>query len=414
MKKILLVSFLLLLTGCAGPQRATNKLASQLSQQSPASILKQLESTTPPKRDYAQFHLNIGLLQLLSGDFPASIKTLTLAKKEMAALAALSVSETVGAGTVNETLRSYNGYPTDRVMVHNILALSYLFNDDIYGARVEMLQADISMKKLANKNSLSGQLASAHLLAGIIYEMLDEQSDALISYKHCEKIIKQRKLSVPKGLQQALLRLSYRVDRNGQYVTYKKRYKGFPTPIKNNNKQVFALYFDDVVSNKIENSLMVPSGNDEQLIRISMPAYPKENKRILAAKLSDANNRVSTQLIENLEISVREDLSKEYPSILLLTTTRAIAKYELVAKAKEEDPLFGALVNIVTVLTEIADLRSWNMLPSNIQFAYLESSDDALLVDRNNREQQKIVLENGSKNLLLISSLETPILHYQQ
>ncbi|WP_028866370.1 COG3014 family protein [Psychromonas hadalis] len=414
MQKIIPLFFIMLLTACAGQQRATNKLANQLYQQNPQHILKQLQETDPPERDYAQFHLNVGLLQLLASDFPASIETLTQAKKEMAVLAATSISENAAAGTINETLRSYSGYPTDRVMVHNILALSYLFNDDIDGARVEMLQADVAMKKLANRKSLNGQLASTHLLAGIIYEMLDEQSNALISYRHAANIITDRKLAVPVGLQQSLLRMSYMVDKNGQYLTYKKTYSGFPTPVKNSNSQIFALYFDGIVSNKKQNSIMVPSGNNEQLIRISMPAYPKIDYRLTRAKLSDANQQLTTELIENLDVLVREDLSKEYPSILLLTTTRAIAKYELVDQAGKKDSLFGILVNIVTALTEIADLRSWNMLPSTIQFAYLETTSNEIKVESANNAPQVISLTKNSKNLILISSLDTPVFHYQQ
>ncbi|PKG38023.1 COG3014 family protein [Psychromonas sp. Urea-02u-13] len=414
MKKIITVFLIVLLSACAGQQRETNKLANQLQLQNPLHVLEQLQLTEPPERDYAQFHLNVGLLQLLSGDFPGSIETLTQAKKEMAVLTATSISENAAAGTVNETLRSYSGYPTDRVMVHNILALSYLFNDDIDGARVEMLQADISMRKLASKKSLEGQLASSHLLAGIIYELLDEQSNALISYKHAEELLTQRKLAIPKSLKKSLLRMSYAVDKNGQYSRYKKRYSGFPTPIKNNNNQVFSLYFDGVVSNKKQNSIMVPSGNGEQLIRIAMPAYPNMNYRITHAKLSDATQQFKTELIENVEVLVREDLSAEYPSILLLTTARAIAKYELVAQADKKDSLFGTLANLVTALTEIADLRSWNMLPSNIQVSYLETKDTELKIDSINAVQQKVALKVGSKNLLLISSLDTPVFHYAQ
>lgn len=414
MQKIALIFLFSLLTACAGQQHDSNKLANQLIKQSPQHILALLQNTEPPDRDYAQFHLNIGLLQLLSGDFPAAIETLTQAKKEMAVLAATSISENAAAATVNETLRSYSGYPTDRVMVHNILALSYLFNDDIDGARVEVLQADVAMKKLASTSSLTGQLSSAHLIAAIIYELLNEQSNALISYKKVENILKERKLAIPLGLKKSLLRMSYAVDSNGQYISYQKRYSGFPKPLSNNKNQVFVLYFDGVVSNKKQASIMVPSGNGEQLIHIAIPTYPHVNYRTTRVKLVDTHHQFISELIENLEVSVREDLTKQYPSILLLTTTRALAKYEIVDKVNQQDSLLGALVNIVTVLTEIADLRSWNMLPSNIQFAYLETADSELMVNSGNKVEHKIMLNHGSKNLVLLTSLNTPIFHFQQ
>jgi hypothetical protein len=412
MKKIISIIVVFLLSACTIQQHQTNELAQQLNYQSPQQVLAQLQKLDPPMRDLAQYHLNVGLLQLLSANFPAAIEDLTKAKQQMLALAATSITENVGAGTVNETLRSYSGYPTDRVMVHNMLALSYLFNNDIEGARVEMLQADIAMKKLLATDSLSGQLASTHLLSAIIYEMLDEQSNALISYSKIEKILIKRNLNVPFGLQKSLLRMSYDVDRNGQYSVYEKRYNLSHEPLENDKTQVFSLYFDGVVSHKEQASIVVPSFNREQLIRISMPNYREPRQPFTYARLNDARQQVNTQLIENLETLVREDLDKEYPSILLLTTTRAVAKYKLVEQTGQQDNVLGALVNLATILSEVADLRSWNMLPSNIQFAYLDTNDSELLINIANIRQTKVTLRKNAKNLLLISNLQTPVFHY--
>ncbi|MFT6986795.1 MAG: hypothetical protein ACJAT7_002639 [Psychromonas sp.] len=404
-----------IISGCARQQQENKNLANLLHNKTPQYVLQKLQASKPAERDQAQFHLNIGFLQLMSGDFQGAIETFSLAKREMAALAASSVSENVGAGTLNETVRSYSGYPTDRVMVHNMLALSYLFNNDIYGARVEMLQADIAMKKLANRDSLSGQLASTHLLGGIIYELLNEQSNALISYRDAAGIIEQRGLPLPVGLQQALLRISFKLGATDQYATYKKQFPSLPAPTTNSNKtQVFAFYFDGVVSQKKQNSIVVPNHDFSQLIRISVPAYPPINAQMGRAKITLQGEQLTSELVENVDLLVREDLSKEYPSILLLTTTRAIAKYQLVKKAEQQDSLFGALVNIATLLTEVADLRSWNMLPGNIQFAYIETAENEVVINSPHSLSQKIKIESGSENVLLINGLSNEVFHYQQ
>jgi len=403
----------ILLSGCAAQMRV-NDLANSLNQQSPEHVLAELQKEEPEEHDLGQFYLNVGYLQLLTGDFPASIKTLEKAKKIMAAVEATSVGENAAAGTVNATFRSYSGYPTDRVMVHNMMALSYLFNDDIYGARIEMLQANVAMKKLSKRGSLSGQLASSHLIAGIIYEILDEESNALISYKNAADILKERKLEVPTPLKKALLRMSYKVDRNSAYQIYKKQYPGFSTPKSNAKSQVFALYFDGVVSNKREIAVMVPSSDGKQLIRIAMPAYPRAYPHINRAKVSEKNQQLTTQLIENLEVSVREDLSAEYPTVLAMTTVRAVSKYKLVKSANKKNSLVGALVNIATAVTEVADLRSWNMLPSNIQFGYMETDQADIVAGSANTADRHIKLKKGSKNIVLINSVNNKVYHYQQ
>lgn len=414
MAKLLFLMTVFMLVGCSGQQRENNDLAEILYQHPPSYVLQELQEIDFPERDYAQFHLNLGFLLLISGQFEEAISTLSTAKKEMAVLQASSISENFGAGTINETLRSYSGYPTDRVMVHNMLALSYLFNDDIDSARVEMLQADISMKKLTDGVDLNGQLASAHLLSAIIYELLDEQSNALISYKKASDIIEERNLPLPSSLQKALLRMSFKLGAKSQYASYKKRFPALPEPTLESKNQLFALYFDGIVSHKIENSITVPNTSNNQWIRISMPTYPRKNRNINRAKINTSGAQIVTELVESIDQLARDDLEREYPSILLLTTTRAIAKYQLVKEAEEEDPLLGILVNLATVLTEVADLRSWNMLPATIQFAYIETTENKLPIETLNNATQNVIIKNNSQNVVLINSLSDQVFHYQQ
>jgi len=414
MYKILLIVVITLLSGCTGYQQNSNRLATALNTQSAEVVLAKLQDSAPKARDHAQFHLNKGLLEFLSGDFGTAITTLSLAKREMSVLEATSISENVGAGTLSETLRSYSGYPTDRVMVHNILALSYLFNNDTEGARVEILQADIAMKKLADKDSLNGQLASAHLIAGIVYEILNEQSNALISYRFVLDIISQRGMPIPSGLKQALLRMSFKLGAEQQFADYQQRFPDLAKPGRMTDNQVFVLYFDGVVSHKVERTVVLPSHNFEQLIRISMPGYPSSAQKIRGAQLSLSKQRVSTEMVENLEVLAREDLDREYPAILLLTSTRAIAKYELVRRVNQKDNLIGLLLNIATVVTENADLRSWNMLPANIQFGYIETTANEIQIDGLNSPPEKIDILKGSQNIILINSSSDHVFHYQQ
>lgn len=413
MHKIFFVIILFLPVGCALQQRDNNKLANQLQQQSPEQVLALLQQTKPDETDLAQYDLNTGYLQLVSGDFESAITSFSNAKQEMRSLSAISVTENLAAGTVNETFRRYSGYPTDLVMVHNMLALSYLFNQDIYGARVEMLQANVAMKKLVTGKSLSGQLASTHIVSGIVYELLDERSNAFISYKFAEGILSERKFQIPTALKLGLLRMSDKMGNEKQFKAYSKKYPGFIDRSKT-EKQVFTVYFDGVVANKIEKTVLVPSHDQEQLIRISMPAYPKMTNRIARVKLSDGKRQVVSELIENVDLLVREDLDKEYPSILLLTTTRAVAKYNLVQNAHEQNSFAGVLLNIATVLSEVADVRSWNMLPATIQFGYIETNSDNLVVSTINSIDADIDISTSKQHVILATGLSDKTFHYQQ
>lgn len=402
-----------LLFGCAGQQQVSNQLAYSLNSNPPEIILTKLSKIKPVKRDIVQYQLNIGLLQLLSGKFKASIETLTSAKKEMQLVQASSISENFAAGSVSEVLRSYSGSKTDLVMVHNILALSYLFNDDIDNARVEMLQADVSMKELANNEALSGQLASTHLLSAIIYELLDEQSNALISYRDVSDVMQKNGIALPVALKKALLRMSYKLGATAQYRAYKKQFPKVHITKKDKEGQIFILYFDGVVSAKKETAIMVPNYNADHLIRIALPTYPRLDNASTQVKLSFKNTEENTQIIENENCLARADLKADLPAMLVATTTRAVLKYKLVSKANESSPALGILANLAAVLSEVADLRSWNMLPANIQFAYIEGSGESLHIQYSNRKTQTIKIKKGSYNLFLINSLSDHIYHYQ-
>ena len=414
MYKLFAAIIVLLLSGCAAQQHDNNRLAESLQFQPPTIILQQLQKTKPASRDKVQFQLNVGYLQFITGDFTSAITTLNNAKKEMAALSATSITENVGAGAVSETLRQYSGYPTDRVMVHNILALSYLFSNQIYDARVEILQSELAMKALTKDDLKNGQLASADLLGGITYELLGEYSNALISYKNAADMLDKRGITFPLGLKQALLRVSYKLGATQQYRGYQQQFPTLPLPSNSVDKQVFVLYFDGVVSHKIETSVIVPSSNVQQIIRISMPAYPNNNKPFNYIQISDNKQSTTSEVIEDVDLLVRDDLAKDYPSILLLTSTRAIAKYQLVREAQKQDPLVGFLVNLMTVISENADLRSWNMLPASIQFAYLNPTDNKVIIHNSNGWQQKVDISSGRQHVLLVNAVSNNVFHYQQ
>ena len=151
-----------------------------------------------------------------------------------------------------------------------------------------------------------------------------------------------------------------------------------------------------------------------QLVRISMPAYSQPRHLIYPAYLMTQDQKIKSEVIENVEAIVREDLEQEYPSILLLTTTRAIAKYASVKAVDRHDPLLGAFFNLLTLWSEVADLRSWNMLPSTIQFSYLETKADTLFVSMKNDVQYPIFIGEGKQHVILSSSLSEDIFHYQQ
>jgi hypothetical protein len=403
---------LLWLQGCSSWQ--VNQLAVTLPTIGPEKTLAQLQRIDYPKRDQAQYLLNSGILKLYTGDLHGSLQDLEQAKEIMSALDAVSITENFSALTTNETLRSYTGSPSDRILVHLMLSLGYLFRGDLDGARVEMLQANVAMKQLDDGSSISGQLASVRFLAGVIYEIHGELDDAYISYRRALSIIQERQEPVPDGLIMSLLEVAQRSGRTEEYQDLKDRYKVSTVKDAADRGHWVVFYFDGVVSAKSETRTSVFDHEVGTMVSIVLPRYGRSLYRPSSLRLRMGSTEKSTQVIEPMEARVREDLDRDQGKRVAAATVRAVAKYQLVREARSKDDLGGLLANIFTVVTEQADVRSWNMLPASIQVGRISGPLKSSL----NLSPAGLALpslqqlDNGPLGVVLVNSLNAQIYQY--
>jgi hypothetical protein len=126
------------------------------------------------------------------------------------------------------------------------------------------------------------------------------------------------------------------------------------------------------------------------------------------------------------------------PKIIATTLVRVVAKHEIVEQARKQDDknnsgavaIFGILADIATNLSEIADVRSWNTLPANIQIARLivPAGNNPITLGRSNvnptnsgpsTDSQNapnstiFTLAAGQKAVILGNSLGTQLYHYK-
>lgn len=420
-----LVLCLLYLQGCTSWQ--INQLATALPVMGPEKTLEKLEDVDPPDRDRSQYLLNRGLLRFYTGDLAGSRQDLEQAKAIMLSLQAVSLSENLGALTTNETLRSYGGTPSDRVLVHAMLSMGYLFEGDLDGARVEMLQADVTMNQLGDTESVSGQLASVRFLAGLIYEMNGELDDALISYRRAHGLIRARGEPVPEALASSLLNVSLRRNSNNdEYQRYVSEFGRQASLPKAGEGQWIIYYHDGVVTNKTATRLSVFAPDIEAQISVVMPHYPPSryqarhisvrpgNGSASAPSEAGSNDTKRTEVIEMIEQRAREDLADQTAKILAATIVRSVAKYQLVREARKSGDLGGLIANIAGVLSEQADVRSWNMLPSSIQVVRLVTPLDApvRIVEKNLTLPALNSFGSHRYGVVLVTSLNNRLLSY--
>ena len=402
--------------------KEVNSLAEQLELSTPEATLLSLQSITPPERDRGQYLLNTGLLKSIAGDFESANIDLQSAKKILNSLQAISVSENFGATVVNETLRNYDGSASERVLLHQLLSINYLMLNDLDAARVEVLQADVVMKELASEDSLIGQLASAHYIAGLVYELGGELDNAMISYRKAENIMTLRNMPSPSVLKQSLLSLSRRSGLDEDNINHRELLAFAIKSPALDTAEIIVVYWDGVVTSKRGNSLSawVPTLN--QAVSLALPYYPASNYVENSFDLSLAGQYHRTEVIEDIETLSREDLDDESAAIYAITLARMVSKYTLVKSAGNQNSSLGLFINIVAILSESADTRSWNMLPSTIQFARftLPAGEYSLpfphYAGTQNTEpaESKLAVSAGEKIVLFVPGVSQKIFSYTQ
>lgn len=368
--KVTLLTCLLGLSACGIGQRQINAVAANLDHEGAERALAALEKIKPDTRDQGQYLLNRGWLKRLSGDFEGSNTDLLAAKQLMDTLQATSVSESIGALTINETLRSYEGTPSERVILHQVLAFNYLQQGRLDSARVEILQADITMREIASADSLRGQLASTHFISGVIYELNNEWDNAMISYRRALEIMDQRQQPIPLALQDSLLNTSQYQQLVEEYQHYVSRF-GRPAQVfHEGDKELLVFYSDGSVSNKQQHITPVFSFEHQTTLSLAIPYYPPSHYQAQHFTIKLAGQYHRTQTLENLDVLARQELEEQLPAITAATLLRVAVKYQAVKEARQkQDELAAVLLNFALLASEQADLRSWNMLPATLQIA---------------------------------------------
>ncbi|MCJ8350301.1 hypothetical protein [Moritella sp.] len=364
---IIIIGFSLL-QGCSLQQHQLNDLAQTLDNGNASQVLTEVAQRDYPERDLAQYKLTLGLLRAVNGDFAGGINELQAAKTEINQLQALSISENMGAITVNETLRSYTSTASERMLLQQLLILSYLMEDDLDGARVEVLQMQELAKSLPN-SGLSGLVASSYYLGGLVYEFGDETDNAMISYRQAYQVMQTTKLSIPRVLQDSLLLASRQLGLSSEHDKYVTEFDHDVTALDSNKSQLVLVYWGGVVSAKQQRYLSIYEPSLGYNISLALPYYAQNYVKPAPWRFTVLGKTAETEIFDDVNVLARADLDAESAAIYAAALARVIIKQTALheVQKKDEGGLATLLLNITTMLSEMADVRSWNMLPASIQ-----------------------------------------------
>ena len=410
------VALVLFMSGCANMKShddLTHQVQTAQRSGGLASALKTLEAsaTTEDQKTALLFNLERGELLRLNREEEASTHAFMLADnkvKEWEETAKTNPSKlfaSVGAATISERLKTYEGQDYEKVWLTTRLALNRLSVGDVETARVDIKRThereaiiaefraqetaaaeeeakakgvnssgkDINgypvetlndPEVLALKNGYSNALS--HYLAGYVYEVLNEPGLAAPGYR------KAIELKPDTGvLEEGLRGLDDRAS-----FTHKRRQR--MTDV------LFLIEAGDAPARKPKAfTLPVPTGGGLRTVSVSYPVIEPSADPVLSL-LSAGGRDFKLEKVVDVNVMARRALKDEMPGMVFRGITRAILKGAVQQQLEKNAGLLGALVgSVASALTEQADDRMWRMLPGRVYVArgYLPEGEHKVVIN---------------------------------
>jgi len=367
---LLAVSCLLILQGCTTAAQKSAGMRQFLEQGRPDLALVEVEKNAEKEGDVME-NMNRGILRSMTGDYQGSNDALEKAKNEIEALYATSITKQAGAVIVNDEAISFDGDRFEQVLIHAYMALNYLAESDMDAAAVEIRQADVKMMEWGDTPEEDPFM---RYLAGIIYEALGEDDEALVSYRRAVEVYKatndKQGLGVPLQAKKDLLRM---LAKNGLWSEYKQYRKElgmqqYQAPNDKGYGELVVVFNNGLVPQRQMKAFQTYSSELALNIRIAVPDYPNPPSYVNQVQLNVGPVEKLLEPVENLDGLARAALSSDMPVITARAIARAVVKKKSEKEAGDRGGALGQLAMLVlNTATEIADTRCWNTLPQMIQ-----------------------------------------------
>lgn len=362
------LAMVLVLPGCATYSASFAKVESATANRDLDGAVKSLDELKLTGADVALHHLNKGTLLRLQGNYAESNKHFDTVKSLMEKLNAISVTEQAASVAVNDTMKSYEGLPSEQMMVYAFEALNYLQSGDVDAAAVEARQFDVKQHLIAEKYKNAKYLSGAFVryLNSMVYEEAGEKDSARIEMQKAVDGYKAQGsgFGVPQTLTVDLARLV----------------AGKPSP----SEVVFILH-NGLGPSLDEVSIRVPNPNPQSgsaLLSLSVPKFVKRSLPVARVELSvnsKTAKRATAEVVEDVNDIAEKSLNDRLPVITARAVARMVVKNAAAKEAKKHtSQAFGMLSGVADIAVDVgaaaserADTRTWSLLPGNIYMARL-------------------------------------------
>ena len=410
------------------------KILESVSSEDYSAAVKKVEDAF--KSEYGEknsllYFLDLGVLYHLMGDFGNSNGYFEKAEAKCDELYTKSVSKEAASLLTSDNAKPYEGEKFERVLINLFMALNYVLLDRIDDALVEARKVNHKLgvyNQQYKKNVSYRDDAFIRYIMGMLYESGGELNDAFISYRKALYDYRYYRAVYGTGIPADLVHDCIKTAKTlgfGEEIEEIK--KDFPDLAKNVSSgadekdygEVVFIHLNGLAPSKAENRVQIllsnglfyvrsaEIGTDEQSdvnkamdlagslsgdanISVAFPEFRKKQYSIYGSSIfeNEQSVRADSYIAEDVEEIAIKDLNDRMGLIMSKTIARAVVKYvladsggralEKTAKKKlgEGGEVAGWLakkaLTSTASLTEMADRRSWQLLPAQFRIARLK------------------------------------------
>lgn len=423
LKASFLLGLMLFLFSCASYNERIGTYYKQISDGNYTEAIKELDKNKllQKPRNKLLFLMEKGKTSHLAGQYEESNRYFNEADQLLEDGIGGAMDAVVGT-LVNPMSQTYKGEDFEKFMIHYYKALNYFYlnkkEDAVVEARRITLQSQEQGDKFNNKDSRYSKDAFSLMLQGLIYESDGDVNNAFIAYRNAAEVYLSNKdrtwygVSMPVELQQDVLRMA---DMNGFKSELTRFEQLFNTkyiqkpvaeggeliffwenglsPVKQQEEFMFSLVKGNngsLVFTNIAGTMFIPFGhtgdginlNSVQSLRATYPKYVAKPLYFNNATLSNgpvtANFEKAEDINELAFKTLEQRFVKEMGKILTRLAIKKSAEYVLKESSKgtgkngKDNSLLEGLgfgMQLYSLLSEKADTRNWQSLPSEIRYA---------------------------------------------
>lgn len=373
------------LSGCASARmsdtEADRLFRSRRYDEAAEHLKKGLADQGEDGRDVLLYLLDIGLSLHSAGKYDESNKYFLKADKIAEIKDYTSLSKETATLLTSDNIKDYKGEDFEKVLINTYLSMNYALMGNYEDSLVEARRVNQKLYMMVTEGARKyKQNAFARYLSATVYEAEGDLNDAYVDYKETYKLDPAFP-NLGRDLWRMARLASDRDDMvqwDSQFGLTDEDHKAAMWAAPRSGKgEIVVLYENGISPVKRPNPhfpelpKFYPRRNPVAYARVDvMASSPAPGPAAGPTPASEARYQADTAVLENIEATAIENLDEKYGGLIAKKVAGIVAK-EVVADeiGRHTDPLLGLAAKIAFYASDQADVRSWNLLPHDLQIA---------------------------------------------